>query len=131
MTDEERQRQMDFIVSQQAEFSVNMDKLAQSQRRSDEKWARTEEGIRSLLAIAEIHEREISDLKESIRETSVIARAASESARAASEAGRAASEAALAASEAGRTTDERLNALIIMVEKYLSERRNGKDRGSQ
>ena len=116
MTDEERQRQMDFIVSQQAEFSVKLDRLgdkvdalADTQRRSEEKWARTEEGIRSLLAIAEIHEREISDLKESIRETSVIARVAS---------------------EAGRATDERLNALILMVEKYLSDRRNGKDRGN-
>ncbi len=74
MTDEERQRQMDFIVNQQAALTVSMDKLAQSQRSSNEKWARTEEGIRSLLAIAEIHEREISDLKESIREASVIAR---------------------------------------------------------
>jgi hypothetical protein len=124
MTDEERQRQMDFIVNQQAEFSVRLDRLgekveamADSQRRSDERWARTEEGIRSLLAIAEIHEREISDLKESIRETSVITRAAAETAR--------------AASEAGRNTDERLNALIIMVEKYLSERRNGRGQGEQ
>jgi len=124
MTDEERQRQMDFIVNQQAAFSAGLDRLgekvesmAETQRRSEEKWARTEEGIRSLLAIAEIHEREISDLKESIRETSVVTRAAAETAR--------------AASEAGRNTDERLNALIIMVEKYLSDRRNGRDRGEQ
>ncbi len=103
MTDEERQRQMDFIVNQQAQFAANM-------QLSEEKWARTEEGIRSLLAIAEIHEREISDLKDSIRETSVITRAAT---------------------EAGRATDERLNALIIMVEKYLSERRNGRGQGEQ
>src|SRR5688572_15247989 len=102
MTDEERQRQMDFILNQQAQFAANMHlsderirRLAETQQRAEEKWARTEEGIRSLLAIAEIHEREISDLKESIRETSVIARAAT---------------------EAGRATDERLNALIIMVE---------------
>ena len=124
MTDEERQRQMDFIVNQQAQFAANMQlsderitRLEEVQRRSEEKWARTEEGIRSLLAIAEIHEREISDLKESIRETSVIARAAAETAR--------------AASETGRNTDERLNALIIMVEKYLGERRNGKDQGNK
>ncbi len=117
MTDEERQRQMDFIVSQQAQFAVNM-------QRSEEKWTRTEEGIRSLLAIAEIHEREISDLKESIRETSEIARAAAETARSAAETAR-------AASEAGRNTDERLNALILMVEKYLSERRNGRGQGEQ
>ena len=117
MTDEERQRQMDFIVNQQAEFSVKLDRLgekvdalADTQQRSEEKWSRTEEGIRSLLTIAEIHEREITELKENIRETSAISRAAT---------------------EAGRATDERLNALILMVEKYLSERRNGKDRGNQ
>ena len=50
MTDEERQRQMDFIVNQQATFSAKMDRLAEAQHKSDEKWARTEEGIRSLLA---------------------------------------------------------------------------------
>jgi hypothetical protein len=123
MTDEERQRQMDFIVNQQAQFAANMQlsderirRLEETQQRAEEKWARTEEGIRSLLAIAEIHEREITEMKEEIRENSRIARAAS--------------EAALAASETGRNTDERLNALIIMVEKYLSERRNGKDRGN-
>jgi hypothetical protein len=117
MTGEERQRQMDFIVSQQAQFAANMQlsderitRLEEMQQRSEEKWARTEEGIRSLLAVAEIHEREISDLKESIRETSVIARAAT---------------------EAGRASDERLNALVIMVEKYLSERRDGKGQRGQ
>ena len=124
MTDEERQRQMDFILNQQAAFDTKMDRLAEAQRKSDEKWEQTGEGIRSLLAIAEIHEREISEMKEEIRENSRIARAANEAARAAS-------EAALAASEAGRGTGERLNALIIMVEKYLSERRDGKGRGGQ
>jgi hypothetical protein len=80
------------------------------QQRSEEKWSRTEEGIRSLLAIAEIHEREITALKDSVRETS---------------------EAARATNEAGRATDERLNALIIMVERYIGERRNGREQGNQ
>lgn len=31
MTEEERQRQMDFIVEQQAQFTVNMQKLEESQ----------------------------------------------------------------------------------------------------
>jgi hypothetical protein len=110
MTDEERQRQMDFIVSQQAELSVKLDRLGEKvdgladiQNRAEERWTRTEESIRSLLTIAEIHEREITSLKDSIRETS----------------------------EAGRATDERLNALIIMVERYFSERRNGREQGKQ
>ncbi len=33
MTDEERQRQMDFILNQQAQFSVNIQKLEESQLR--------------------------------------------------------------------------------------------------
>lgn len=35
MTDEERQRQMDFILDQQAQFSVNIQKLEESQLRSE------------------------------------------------------------------------------------------------
>jgi hypothetical protein len=58
----------------------------------------TEEGIRALLSIAEIHEREISTLGEKIA----------------------------AVSENGRATDERLNALINTVERQISEGRNGK-----
>ena len=59
---------------------------------------RTEEGIRLLLSIAEIHEREMAIHE---REIATL-------------------------SENGRATDERLNALINVVEKDISERRNGK-----
>ena len=67
-------------------------------KRSDERWTRTEESIRSLLSIAEIHEREIGTLGEQIAQVS----------------------------ENGRATDKRLNALINTVERQISEGRNGK-----
>ena len=35
MTDEERQRTMDFIVAQQAQFSAEMQKLEESQKRAE------------------------------------------------------------------------------------------------
>ena len=98
MIDEEMRKTVQFILEQQAKTAVRLDVLAEkvealavSQERSEKKWERTEEGIRMLLSIAEIHEREIATL-----------------------------------SENGKATDERLNALIRVVEKDISERRNGK-----
>ena len=98
MIDEEMQKTMQFILELQAKTAVRLELLAErvdglavSQERNEKKWERTEEGIRLLLSIAEIHEREIATLGEN-----------------------------------GRATDERLNALINVVEKDISERRNGK-----
>ncbi len=98
MTNEEMQKAMEFIVQQQAQSSVKIDSLAIAQERNEKKWEQTEEGIRALLSIAEIHEREIAALGEKIA----------------------------AVSENGRATDERLNVLINTVERHISEGRNGK-----
>jgi hypothetical protein len=98
MTNEELQKAMDFIVEQEAKTAVKLDRLSErtdaiaiSQERNEKKWERTEAGIRALLSIAEIHEREIATL-----------------------------------SASGRATDERLYALINVVERQISEGRNGK-----
>jgi ABC-type transporter Mla subunit MlaD len=77
MTDEERQRQIDFIIEQQAQLTATVGRLA-------EKVDRNAESVTALLAIAEIHDREIKE------------------------------------------TDERLNALINIVERHISEGKNGK-----
>jgi hypothetical protein len=98
MTNEEMQRAMEFIVEQEAKSSTKIDALVEAQKRADERWARTEEGIRALLTIAEIHEREIQANTQQI----------------------------LSLGETTRTTDERLNALINAVERQISEGRNGK-----
>ena len=113
---EHMERQMAFIVEQQAQSEVRWaksdERWAQADERwakADERWARTEEGIRALLAIAEIHEREFEDLRAELRE-----------------AGLATDQKLNALREAGLATDERLSALINVVERQISERRNGK-----
>ena len=84
---ERMERQMAFIVEQQAQYEVRWAK-------ADERWASTEEGIRALLAIAEIHEREFAELREAGLKTD---------------------QRLNALSEAALATDERLSALINVV----------------
>lgn len=115
MTDEERRRQMDFIVQQQAQFAADMQRSREGQegrwKKADERWAQTEGGIRALLAIAELHEQEIKahDMLISANDRRIAALG----------------ERIAASREAGRETDERLNALISTAERLISERRNG------
>ena len=72
---------------------------------SDERWNRTEEGIRALLSIAEIHESEIGELRDaSVQATKSIN----------------------ALREAGEATDGRVNALISVVDRQISKGRSGK-----
>jgi ABC-type transporter Mla subunit MlaD len=118
MADEETQRTMQFILEQQAQLTVSLgqltenvdqlsgtvDRLSGTVDRLSEKVDRTADGIAALLTIAEIHEREIEALRETVNTVS---------------------ESVNAVDERGRETDERLNALINTVERYISERRNG------
>jgi transposase len=116
MTNEEMHKAMEFILNQQTQSSAKIDGILEAQKesqkdaeqrwkRSEETWTRTEEGIRALLSIAEIHEREIATLGEQIA---------------------AVGDRIAAVSDNGRATDERLNALINTVERQISEGRNGK-----
>jgi len=97
----ETQRNIDFIVRQQAQFSANVERLREMQERSEQRWERTAEGISALLAIAEIHEREISELRQTQAEA------------------QARTDARIA------ETGERVDALVNTVERLISERRNG------
>jgi chromosome segregation ATPase len=90
MSDEERQRQMDFILAQQAQLTATVGQLAVTVDRLSAKVDRTADGIASLLTIAEIHEREIAELRGTAKDT-----------------------------------DERLNALIDTVERYVTGRSGG------
>ena len=56
MTDEERQRAMDFIVEQQAKHSVELDKLIESHRRAEHRLDR-DERILKLIILAGRRER--------------------------------------------------------------------------
>jgi len=102
MTGDEMQRAIDFIVEQEAKSSAKIDALAEAQKQAqkdaEERWGRTEEGIRALLAIAELHEKEIQANTQQI----------------------------LSLGETTRATDGRLNVLINVVERHISEGRNGK-----
>jgi len=113
---------------------------AQAEEKWERRWGRTEEGIRSLLAIAEIHDREIKTLAEA---QSANADATAEGTAATVKAITAMAEAIAANAEAvaanaeaqARTdkqmaeTDERLNALINVVEQLISERRRNGSSG--
>jgi chromosome segregation ATPase len=108
---EETQRNMDFIVRQQAQFNTDMQRLRESQEHSERRWERieqmwerTEESVRNLHAIAQIHENEITALAEAQARTG--AQMAETDRRMAE-------------------TDERINALVNTVERIISERRNG------
>jgi hypothetical protein len=99
---EDIQRNMEFIVRQQAQFATDLQHLREIQERSEQRWERTEESVRSLHAIAQIHEREITALAEAQTRTSTQM----------------------------AETDERINALVNTVERIISERRNGDGRES-
>jgi len=109
MTNEEMRRAMNFIVEMEAKSSAKIDALAEAQKqtdaraderwaRADERWARTEASIRALLTIAEIHEKEIQANAQQI----------------------------LSLGETTSATDDRLNALINIVERQINKGRNGK-----
>ena len=105
MTNEEMQQAMRFMIEQQGQSSAKIDALAEVQKRAEERWTRTEESIRALLTIAEIHEREITNQGKQILTLGESTRALGETARA---------------------TDERLNVLINVVERNITEGRDGK-----
>jgi uncharacterized protein YoxC len=118
MTGEEMEKTMAFILEQQAQLTVTVgrlgervdglgekveriadkveriadkvERMAEKIERMADKIDRNADSVTALLAIAEIHEREITENR-----------------------------------EAQSRTDERLNALITTVERYISERRNG------
>jgi methyl-accepting chemotaxis protein len=98
MTDEEINRKFDTVAGHLATLAVGLETLREQVGRISDKFDRTADGITSLLAIAEIHDREIAELAESVK----------------------------VVDERTRRTDERLDALITTVERIISERQNGK-----
>ena len=97
MTDEEINRKFGVVAGHLATLAAGLQTLT-------EKVDRTAGSIINLLAIAEIQAAEIKDLSESVRTLADRQRASE---------------------ERGRRTDERLDALINIVERHISE---GRDR---
>ena len=112
MTDEERQRAMDFIVAQQAKNSVEIEKLNESHRKAEGRLNRTERILKLLIragrrARSEMREQnQLFELRFA-RVTEALAALAEAQTR---------SEASIA------HTDKRLDALIDIVR----AQRNGK-----
>lgn len=104
MTNEEMQRAMDFIVQQQAQTTTKMDAVTAVQKENAD-------GIRALLSIAQIHEREIETLGHQIASVSRDVAALSRGIG--------------ALGQTTKATDERLNTLINVVERQISNGRNG------
>src|ERR1700686_4439853 len=105
MTNEEMQKAMEFIVAMEARSSAKIDAITEAQKEAGERWARADERW------ARADERG-ARTEESIRALLTIAEI---------------HEREIASlSDNGRATDERLNALINVVERQISEGRNGK-----
>jgi uncharacterized FlaG/YvyC family protein len=111
MTDEERQRKMDFIIEQQAQFAVDIQVLREglqdlraAQARTDEKlaaYAETQSEFieiitRSIQALVDAQLRTDAQMKQTDEQTK-------------------------RTDERLSRTDERLNALIDIVERHISE----------
>ncbi|MDX6403861.1 MAG: hypothetical protein QOH70_1316 [Blastocatellia bacterium] len=109
MTNEEMQRAMEFIVEMEAKSSAKIDAMTEAQKQgqkeaderraaADERWARADERwARTEESIRAL--LSIAEIHE--REIATL-------------------------SDNGRATDERLSALINVVERQISEGRNGK-----
>jgi hypothetical protein len=110
--DEKNERNIDFIITQQAQFTADMQQMREAQAHAEEKWeqrwGRTEASIRDLLAIAQIQSQEINALAEAQSQLSKVQ-----------------AEAQARTDRQMAETDERLNALVNVVERLIGERRNG------
>ena len=106
MTNEEIEKAIEFIVEQEARTSAKIDMVSDKLDALTEKvdsltdvQTRSTESITALLAIAQVHEREIMANAQHISSVS---------------------RDVAALGEITRATDERLNALINVVERHIS-----------
>lgn len=107
MTNEEMQRTMEFIVSQQAQFAANIQRLQEERIQDNPRLVRLEESFRLLVELAQTTDSRLDRL---------------ESTATALQSNMGALQSSMAALAAAQThTDERLSALIDIVR----EERNG------
>ncbi len=116
MTFEEMERTMEFILKQQAQFAADiqilretqketaktLDELAKAQQRGEDRMTQVESVILRLLDVVEKVVQTQAHTDQRLAETDE------------------------RLTQKMAETDERLNALINVVERYISERRNGK-----
>ncbi len=107
MTNEEIQRTMEFIIRQQESFSENMELLREVQAKGESRISRLEGALVTLFNTVSKMSDTVGDLSGSVGELS---------------------KAHMELTAAQARTDELLNTLINVVERYISEGRNGKPR---
>jgi hypothetical protein len=108
MTNEELQKTMQFIVEQQAQFTANFQRMEEAFQKSENarekdsaRTTRLEESFQLLVQLAESHDERLVALAEAQLRTN---------------------EQIVAINERTAETDERLNALLAVVERYISSR---------
>ena len=114
MTNEERQKQMDFILEQQAKFTIDIQLLQEAQAAETKSRQEAEASLTKRMSHLEKGSVSLFNLMQ-------------ETAKAQRE--NAAQIAAL--TQAQRETGERLNAFILVLEESISTRRNGHRRRKQ
>ena len=115
MTDEERQRQMDFIVEQQAQFAVNMDLLREAQVRTDATVAQL--GTR----VDQLTERVDQLTEQVVQVTEQVGRVSGQVGQMATQQTHI-NEVVAVIADAQQHTDERLSALIDIVQGGLGKK---------
>jgi septal ring factor EnvC (AmiA/AmiB activator) len=110
MTNEEMQSTMHFIIEQQAQFAVNLQKLEESLQKLEESHAQFAVNLHRLEESQESLTRLVGEIaKAQARTEANLARTDDNLAR----------------------TDDRLNNLITVFERYLSNHRNGNTQDEQ
>jgi predicted nuclease with TOPRIM domain len=122
MTNEEIQERIEFLIEQQSQltasvdrFAAKVDTLVEIQANSETRLSRVEESFVLLVQMARITDERldvltdrVSDLTDRVSDLT---------------------EKMGALAEAEKNSDERLNTLIGVVERHISEEHNGKSRG--
>jgi hypothetical protein len=108
MTDEDRQRQMDFILNQQAEFTTDIHQLQEAIRQTRAAQAQTDALVARLAAATFAGFTELNGKINILTDAQIRS-----------------DDKVSALAEAQARTDGRLNVLISTVERYVSGGRNG------
>jgi ATP:corrinoid adenosyltransferase len=115
MTNEEMEKTMQFILEQQAQFTANFQRIEGAREKDEEarkkdsaRITRLEESFQLLVQLAQNHDERLVTLDERLITLT--------------EAQIRTSEQIAAMSERTAETDERLNALIAVVERYISNK---------
>lgn len=119
MTNEEMNKKMEFILEQQAQFAVNLQRLEERmedfQMKAEARLSRLEGAVVGVVGLIDrmikVQERTDENVAELTKQVLALA------------------EAQIRTDKRLVETDERLNTLITVVERFISEGRNGRPQG--